>query len=626
LIGPLGFAGKNLSRRGFHAWLAFLGLAVSVAATTFLILLGQGLADRLGVSISSVGTFGINWLFFGFLFLSLVLIIIVGALSNSYLVSSMVAQRSKDIGVIKAAGSLPARLSSYASAEGMLVIISACLLGGVSAFIAFLVWSWPSPDLSGQVGPVANAGSTALIAVPLGTLLLSILVLRHQLNKIVGSNTIGALSAQLSGLDLKTVGRPLRVSRLGSSFNLATRNVSRDREFNRTLVRIILCIFLTTVVITSAFVSADTSKSYVDRALPENTIIVASPQVLAQYTLLGTAFSSSDIIPSFNYTAPAYIMNSTVADAFRGISGVQRVDNRLVTTSSVRGYVKAHLVTNETSGNYNDVYVLEQYLGSTQALLVGLDPNNVIGNWYTSDGFLKPSDPNNTMIAGDSLIGGVVQMPYSLAQIGALGVRYNVKSALVDPLNKGRVLYAPVQSLQASLGINGYNVILVSTDNKPSTVSAVTQLAAVDGLSVGSMNLLRNSNLSFLDGTWSYIFILPILTLALTCGMLLSYLTSNFSRRFNDYLVLRVLGAKARYSLGLLLWEGWGLLAVSMLIAIPFAWLFSIFFTLPESVIPITDLAFSGSVLVGSLSLVALLSAVVYSRRLGRMTVKDLRL
>ena len=67
------------------------------------------------------------------------------------------------------------------------------------------------------------------------------------------------------------------------------------------------------------------------------------------------------------------------------------------------------------------------------------------------------------------------------------------------------------------------------------------------------------------------------------------------------------------------------MLAVAMVIAIPFAWVFSIFFTLPESVIPITDLALSGFALVCSLSLVAVLSAVVYSRRLGRMTVKDLR-
>ena len=625
MIGPLGFAGKNLSRRGFHAWLAFLGLSVSVAATTFLILLGQGLALRLGVNLSSTGTFGINWLFFGFLLLSLFLNVIVGVLSSSYLVSSMVAQRSKDIGVIKAAGSLPARLSSYASAEGLLVILSACLIGGISAFIAFLVWSWPSPNLSGQIGPIANAGSTALIVVPLATLLLSILALRHQLNRIVGSGTIGAINGLLSGLDFKTVGKTLRVSLLGSSFNLATRNVSRDREFNRTIVRIIICIFLTTVVLTSAFVSADTSKSYVDRALPANTLIIANRQVLDQYTLLGTAFSSNTNIPSFNFTDPAYIVNNTIADAFREISGVQRVDNRLVTTSSVGGYVKAHLVTNETSGNYNDVYVLEQYLGSTQALLEGVDPRNVIGNWYTSDGFLTPSDPNNTIIAGDSLIGGVVQMPYSLAQIGALGVRYNVKSAMVDPTNKGRVLYAPVQSLQSSLRINGFNVILISTDMKPGTIAAVTQLAAAHGLAVGSLDSIRNSNLSFLDSTWSYIFILPVLTLALTCGMLLSYLTSNFSRRFNDYLVIRILGAKSRYSLRLLLWEGWGLLAVAMVIAIPFAWVFSIFFTLPEAIIPITDLAISGLVIVGPLSLVALLGAFIYSHRLGKMTVKDLR-
>ena len=66
-------------------------------------------------------------------------------------------------------------------------------------------------------------------------------------------------------------------------------------------------------------------------------------------------------------------------------------------------------------------------------------------------------------------------------------------------------------------------------------------------------------------------------------------------------------------------------MAVAMVIGIPFAWVFSIFFTLPEANIPIIDLATSGLVIVGPLSVVAILGAFIYSRRLGTMTVKDLR-
>src|SRR5215471_9483083 len=102
LIGPLGFAGKNLSRRGFHSLLAFIGLTLAVTSTTFLLLLGEGLYTRLGVVLSPKGTFGIDWLFFGYLLLSLLLIVMVGIVSVPYLVSSMINQRMRDIAVIKA--------------------------------------------------------------------------------------------------------------------------------------------------------------------------------------------------------------------------------------------------------------------------------------------------------------------------------------------------------------------------------------------------------------------------------------------------------------------------------------------------------------------------------------------
>ena len=71
LIGPLGFAARSLRRRGFHSYLAFLGLTLTIATTTFLLLLGQDLASRLGVDSSMRSTFGISWLIFAYLVLSL---------------------------------------------------------------------------------------------------------------------------------------------------------------------------------------------------------------------------------------------------------------------------------------------------------------------------------------------------------------------------------------------------------------------------------------------------------------------------------------------------------------------------------------------------------------------------
>lgn len=626
LIGPLGFAARSLRRRGFHSYLAFIGLTLTVATTTFLLLLGQHLASRLGVDSSMRSTFGISWLIFAYLVIALGLIGIVGLLSNSYLVSSMISQRMRDIGVIKAAGALPGRLLAYVTFEALVVIVSSCFVGGLSALLIYASWSWPNVSLFKQVGPIANAGATILIVVPLISFLLSYMVASLRVRRIVGASSVSAISKQLSNLDLKDLGKPLRIKRLGSAFNLATRNVSRDRGFNKTLVSVGICICLSMIVLSGALVSANTSASYVVRAMPPHVLIVANNNIYNQYVSLGTAFSRTAPPVSIDYTNESYIITPQEVSAFRSVPGVETIDTRLITMSSITGYVKAHFASNQDTGeNINTQIIPEVETGSIQTLVVGIDPNNTIGDWYTSDGFLQSADAPYTMVAGDSLVGNLVQMPFNLSQVSAFGYRYDIKGGLVDPLNAGRVLYAPVQTIQRNLGFSGYNVLLLKVSSDPSVLSSVSQLAASVGLGVGSQDPILNSNLAFLSNTWSSIFLIPILALALTCSILLSYCAANFSRRFNDYVVLKVLGANGWFRLKLLLWEAWGVLAVAILIAIPVAWGFSIFFLIPDPTVSLADLELSTVVSVSALSVVSVASATIYSRRLGLTTVKDLR-
>lgn len=624
MIGPLGFATRNLRRRGFHALLAALGLTITVSSTTFLLLLGLNLATRLGVDFSGRATFGIVWIFVSYLFLSLALVLVVGMLSTSYLVRSMINQRMRDIAVVKAAGCLPGRLQSYALAESLVVILLSCLAGGVIAVLTY--FSWSGSLVFTPYGPIHDPEVLVLI-IPGLSFLLSYLIARVHLGKILGSSTTIALSSQLSSMDLRTLGKPLHIKRLGSAFNLATRTASRDKQFTRTLTRVSICLFLTMIVLTGAFISESTTKNYIQRAMPSQVLIIANDNIYNQYTKLGLAFSDTNPVPPLNYLNKSYVIAPQLASAFAGIQGVQDVDSRLIVMTSVTGYVKAHFASDQGSGeSFNNQTIPEVNTGSTQALIVGIDPAHSLGDWYTSDGFLETSDPQNTMVAGDSLIGSVVLQPLNLAQIGTFGARFDVKSALIDPLNRGRVLYTTDQSLQLILGLDGFNLLLLKTNADPATLSRINDLATANGLVVGSQDTILNANLAFMDNLWSYLFILPILTLALTGGILLSYLTTSFSKRFNDYLVLKVLGAGGWYQLKLLLWESSGLLALCMTFAVPLAWLVSIFLILPEPNVLAENLALPAIMCASVLSAICIVSATIYSRKLRLMTVKDLRL
>ncbi len=618
MIGPLGFAVKNLRRRGFHSLLAFLGLTLTITSTTFLLLLGQTFSARLGIGFSTSVSFGLRWLVTGYLELSLAFVLIVGLLSASYLVSSMVNQRLRDIGVVKAAGALPNRLFSYAFTEALLVFASSCIIGGLVAGVVYATWS----------GSLQFDSIRTLIAlgVPAVSFVLSYLAARRQMLRIIKANALSIVSSQLSSLDLKTIGKPVRAGRLGSSFNLASRTLSRDRQFMRTVVRVSVCIFLTTVVLSGALVSWDTSKSYLDRAMPSNVIIVGSSQMVSQYSLLAKSYSDPVPAAKIDYLNSSLMMNPQVVESFRTAPGVQSVDGRLLDYDNVTGYVKAHFANSgDLSGETSNPEIIPQeYTGAAAVLIVGVT-NQTIPDWVTSNGFLQNTDSDFTMVAGDSLLGGLVREPFNLSRIDWIGRPFNVKSALVDPLNAGRVLYAPIRTLQNILGTNGTNILLVRTDGTQGALAGVQQLAMQDGLAMAPQEPLLSSNLSYLDSVWSYLFLFPVLTFALTCGVLLSYLTTRFSKRFNDYVTLRVLGARSKYTLGLLFWEGFGTVGICLLIGLPTAFAFSVVFLVPNETVQAVTLGLAALASTIAIVSVGLLSALVYSRKLRMTTVKDLK-
>ena len=102
-------------------------------------------------------------------------------------------------------------------------------------------------------------------------------------------------------------------------------------------------------------------------------------------------------------------------------------------------------------------------------------------------------------------------------------------------------------------------------------------------------------------------------------------MATNFSRRFNDYVVLKVLGANVWYRMTPMLWGSSGFLAISMLIAMPIAWAVAKLFLVADPGVSVADLELTTVVVVSSLSVVPFASATIYSRKIGSTTVKDLK-
>ena len=133
-----GFPVNDLFRRRFQTGLTITTVTLSVASTLFLLLF----SGRLGVGIiSSSGTLtlGLTSILSQFIIFVGVLIFVVGAILTSFIVFLMMAQRTRDFGLIKAVGCPNGLIAGYFMTELLTVTFAGCFLGVVFGFLADFV-------------------------------------------------------------------------------------------------------------------------------------------------------------------------------------------------------------------------------------------------------------------------------------------------------------------------------------------------------------------------------------------------------------------------------------------------------------------------------------------------------
>jgi ABC-type antimicrobial peptide transport system permease subunit len=133
-----GFPINDLTRRRLQTGLVITTLTLSVASTLFLLLF----SGRLGVGLAaSTGTFtlGLSATFGQFLTFIGALIFLVGAVLTSFIVFLMMAQRTRDFGLIKAVGCPNSLVGGYFMTELLTVTLIGCVLGVIAGFLADFV-------------------------------------------------------------------------------------------------------------------------------------------------------------------------------------------------------------------------------------------------------------------------------------------------------------------------------------------------------------------------------------------------------------------------------------------------------------------------------------------------------
>ncbi len=328
-------------------------------------------------------------------------------------------------------------------------------------------------------------------------------------------------------------------------------------------------------------IASQTTQGYVERAVGTDIVIVGHPDLARHYVdLLSQFFETKDMEP-INYFDHSYSIPESLVSNLSNISGIVRVDPRLVFEEAVYE-VQGVIIDPEEPSQY--VLVGDHRSGS--ALVIGVQPGRIINDWLVFGRALNETDAYSAVI-GDSLAFEMFADP----QKQGLRVReknFQVAGVCLDPLNNGNVVYVPLNALFTLLDDQpNYNLLFLKIDplRRLEVVAEIEKQISGSMLEPLELNEILAKHMDFLGYTWSFVMFLPLFSLATATLCLLSYMMLSIAGQQKEFGIMRALGAKPKMIMRIVLSEALVITLISGAIGIFVGLFFTFVFLIPEPII-----------------------------------------
>ena len=436
------FPRNDLLRRRLQTSLTITTLALSVASTLFLLLFTNRLTLN-STSVSGTLTMGISTIFSNLTFFVGLLIFVIGAVLTSFTAFLTMAQRTRDIGLIKAAGCPNGLLAGYFTTELLETSLAGCILGVGLGFLMYLGISYAV--FSGY--RPTNFWFAPLVFVTF--LVLAMFFGLRPVSKAAKMPPMRALSpTEYYGL---TVGHKRKSkSKWGTTLRVALRSLYRRQSATLRIMFLLSIVFvLLTISVAGGIIARDTTMSWVQGTTKTNTIAVATNSMGIQYKQLLSSFTGDPINSNFNYSDPNLAIPQQAITQISALPSVSLVDSRLVLNESVKEI--GNVTYGESSGDLSFVGGNRQ----GNSIVIGVNAPELDGSWYVNGQFLTANDSLQAVV-GDS-IAQTMYSPNESAGIGnanpldeGIAIQnntYDIVGQCVDPINNGFVTYVPIEQL-----------------------------------------------------------------------------------------------------------------------------------------------------------------------------------
>jgi len=461
------------------------------------------------------------------------------------------AQRTRDFGLIKAAGCPNSLVGGYFMTELLTITLAGCSIGAVLGFFM---------DYSVAVYVFSTYELPNLWFVPIVFVVFLALSLIFGLRPILKASKmtpITALSPVTYNNLTVNVAKHRSISKSGITWSIASRSLLRRQSATFRMVILLSIVFiLLTVSIAGSVIASGTTSSWIQGSTGKDTVVVATDAMATQYELLLSKFAGSSEPSNFDYSNSNLAIPGAVVSQLKALSSINVVDTRLVLGEQVQEV--ANFTFDENTGQTS-------YVGGARtgdSIVVGVDPTQLISSWNVQGKFLDATNQYQAVV-GDSISLTMYSVDPSLkiSQANPLveGISFengtfSVVGVCVDPLNNGFVTYVPISVLENVTGISSPNLLLVSLKDSTDQAAAIEQIKTLTqsldpNLSVLSLSNVINKDTSFLSSTWQTIMIMPLFALISAALCMVSYMMLAADEQRQELGVLRSVGAKPRFVL-----------------------------------------------------------------------------
>jgi ABC-type antimicrobial peptide transport system permease subunit len=544
-----------------------------VAFTSFLFLFANTLLDVTS-AVTSVGLSSpLGVLYDAFIWTTLVLVLILGAVVVSSTVSLEMVSRRKDIGLMKSIGTLMDTLFDHFMAQAVILLLASIVLGiacGTLMYLGGMMWlAYSIPNLQFTFNyPLLQIGEVALVYLFVG-----FFAAQKPIYDAVQESPISAMSPD-------TVVRqsaPGFLYSFGLSFRMASKATGRRiKGSRRVLVSLFLSVCIASLLWVGGGVVQGTTDAYVARAMGNNVIAIGNSTMLSEYygvySLQGSPLNNSITLLDSPYIVPSHLIEQLAS-----APGVVQVESRLVVSSSVKE--GPAIIWNPTLSRY-------ERIGNdrvSHAILVGVNWSHTISSWYYEGDPVSKAD--EVWIGGKMATSMYVDPLVQTLQVR--GASLSVMGIAFDVLNGGMVAMMDLSSMQSLWNVSGVNLVLVQLYSyDESYISQIRTMANAYGLDIYRQQDVLLGNERTIGGIWLLMQPLPIMALFSAFLNLMYFLLVSVFGRFRDYIIMRSVGAKPSFVAKTMVAEGLGLGLKAGVPAALLASLFSIYGLIPDATIP----------------------------------------